>query len=130
MSCHWKWKDYIENVFLEEDKTSLYYVAQSIMRLQTIAGVIPNVKGKGANAKIVYEMMKRLRKEWMDTAYEEDLVEENPQIETIILIDRDVDMLTPMCTQLTYEGLIDEMLGIRNSFVEIKKQKKNINQRK
>lgn len=30
----------------------------------------------------------------------------------IVLIDRDVDMVTPLCTQTTYEGLLDEVLGI------------------
>jgi hypothetical protein len=27
-----------------------------------------------------------------------------PEIDTLILIDRQTDMVTPMCTQLTYEG--------------------------
>jgi len=35
-----------------------------------------------------------------------------PEIDTIILLDREVDLLTPFCTQLTYEGLIDEVFGI------------------
>jgi len=30
----------------------------------------------------------------------------------LILIDRSVDMVTPMCTQLTYEGLLDEVFGM------------------
>jgi len=30
-----------------------------------------------------------------------------------------VDMVTPMLTQLTYEGLIDEVIGIKNSHVEL-----------
>ena len=36
----------------------------------------------------------------------------SPQIDMIVLIDRDVDMVTPLCTQTTYEGLLDEVLGI------------------
>ena len=38
-----------------------------------------------------------------------------PQIDAIILLDRSVDFLTPLCTQLTYEGLIDEVYGIKYS---------------
>lgn len=34
-------------------------------------------------------------------------------VDELILIDRSVDMVTPMCTQLTYEGLLDELLGMR-----------------
>ena len=37
-----------------------------------------------------------------------------PQIDMILLIDREVDMVTPLCTQLTYEGLIDEIIGVHN----------------
>lgn len=35
-----------------------------------------------------------------------------PQIDMLVLIDRDVDMVTPLCTQTTYEGLLDEVLGV------------------
>ena len=45
-----------------------------------------------------------------------------PDIDTLILIDRDVDMVTPLLTQRTYEGLIDEVLGIRNTYVEIEEK--------
>ena len=38
-----------------------------------------------------------------------------PQIDVIILLDRSVDFLTPLCTQLTYEELIDDVYGIKYS---------------
>ncbi len=36
-------------------------------------------------------------------------------VSELILIDRESDLVTPMLTQLTYEGLIDEIFRIRNS---------------
>ncbi len=42
-----------------------------------------------------------------------------PEIDSLILIDRTVDLVTPMMFQMTYEGLIDEMFGIANSFIEV-----------
>lgn len=36
------------------------------------------------------------------------------QVDGLIVLDRAVDWVTPMCTQLTYEGLVDEFVGIRN----------------
>ena len=42
-----------------------------------------------------------------------------PEIETLVLIDRDIDYVTPMTTPLTYEALIDEIVGIQNSSVTI-----------
>ena len=41
------------------------------------------------------------------------------QIDTLILVDRTVDPLTPLCTQLTYEGLVDETLQIKNGVVQL-----------
>lgn len=38
-----------------------------------------------------------------------------PLIDNLVLIDRNVDLLTPLLTQLTYEGLIDERMIIENS---------------
>ena len=39
----------------------------------------------------------------------------NSEIDSLIILDRSVDLITPMCTQLTYEGLIDEVYGIKSS---------------
>jgi len=49
------------------------------------------------------------------------------QIDTLVLMDREVDLVTPMVTPLTYEGLIDELLrssqgerqGIKNNAVKV-----------
>jgi hypothetical protein len=37
-----------------------------------------------------------------------------PEIDTLILLDRQVDLVSPLFVQLTYEGLIDEIFGINN----------------
>ena len=46
---------------------------------------------------------------------------DNPpyRIDRVIVLDREVDPVTPFCTQLTYEGLIDEVYGIQNGIVEL-----------
>ena len=36
------------------------------------------------------------------------------RIDSLIIIDRRVDLITPLLTQLTYEGLVDELFGIKN----------------
>ena len=40
-------------------------------------------------------------------------------IDVLLIIDRDVDPVTPLCTQLTYEGFVDEAVGIKNGSVEV-----------
>ena len=36
------------------------------------------------------------------------------RIDEMVLLDRETDVLTALCTQLTYEGLLDEVLHIKN----------------
>jgi hypothetical protein len=46
-------------------------------------------------------------------------VGQSQSIESLIIIDREVDFITPLLTQLTYEGLIDEKYGIKNSDIAL-----------
>ncbi|KAJ7387414.1 Vacuolar protein sorting-associated protein 33A [Desmophyllum pertusum] len=96
--------------YLENDFTSLFYVANSLMTLQTLYGTIPKIYAKGTMSKRVLDMMMRKKREAADS---ENQV--SPQIDTLLLIDRNVDLLTPLFTQLTYEGLIDELYGIHHT---------------
>jgi len=100
--------------FLELDRTSLYYVAKSIMKLQSMFGIIPTIRGIGTNAKLIKDMILRMRKE---LGADEPVIP--PEIDSIILIDREADMVTPLLSQLTYEGLIDESYGIQNSYIDV-----------
>lgn len=36
------------------------------------------------------------------------------QFDSLVIIDRATDLVTPFLTQLTYEGLLDEYFGIKN----------------
>jgi hypothetical protein len=47
----------------------------------------------------------------------------SPKIDNLILIDRSVDYLTPMMSQLTYEGLIDENFGIKYTQFEMPQER-------
>ncbi|KAF5297028.1 hypothetical protein FQA39_LY12242 [Lamprigera yunnana] len=102
------YKDY----YLENDPTSLYQVAQSIMLLQKIYGPIPRVWGRGMAAKQVWDLVTRLQRENINKDLKE---QQNSCIDRLLLIDRSIDLISPLATQLTYEGLIDEIFGINNT---------------
>jgi len=104
--------------FLDNDPTHLFYVAKSLMKLQAVFGIIPNLKGKGHNAHKVIQLLQRLRRESAPASFNNVV----PEIDTLILIDRHVDMITPMLSPVTYEGLIDEVFGINNTLLEIDAQ--------
>lgn len=106
-----------KELFIEDDKTLLHTVAASIVKLQTIFGMIPRVKYKGAMAKIVWDKMAHFKREQEVAGNPIGVLD--PEIDTLVLLDRTVDLTTPMCTPLTYEGLLDELLGITNGFVTV-----------
>ncbi|KAI4454579.1 vesicle protein sorting-associated [Holotrichia oblita] len=49
--------------------------------------------------------------------------EQNSCIDQMILIDRSIDLISTLATQLTYEGLIDEIFGLNNNTVNIPAEK-------
>eukprot|EP01100_Stratorugosa_tubuloviscum_P000789 TRINITY_DN117_c1_g1_i1.p1 TRINITY_DN117_c1_g1~~TRINITY_DN117_c1_g1_i1.p1 ORF type:complete len:692 (-),score=224.73 TRINITY_DN117_c1_g1_i1:125-2155(-) len=100
--------------YLEGDKTSIFQLAQALMKIQQLLGIIPIIKGKGECAKNLFDLLKRMRREVNDSYFAP-----TSQIESLFLIDRAVDMITPMCTQFTFEGLIDEVFGITTSCVSL-----------
>lgn len=106
---------YFRELYLEQDTTPLYYLAQALMKLQDTFGVIPSIKTKGAFAQKVKNIMVRMRRE----QGEGPRPTANCGIDSLIILDRSVDLVTPMLSQLTYEGLIDEQLGIANATVEL-----------
>eukprot|EP00192_Tetraselmis_astigmatica_P009005 CAMPEP_0117660092 /NCGR_PEP_ID=MMETSP0804-20121206/6782_1 /TAXON_ID=1074897 /ORGANISM="Tetraselmis astigmatica, Strain CCMP880" /LENGTH=621 /DNA_ID=CAMNT_0005466795 /DNA_START=43 /DNA_END=1908 /DNA_ORIENTATION=+ len=104
---------------LDSDPSSLFYVARALIKLEATIGAVPRVLGKGTAAKSVSDLMQRLRREIGMLGSADAAAPSSPQVDAMILLDRQVDLVTPMCTQLTYEGLIDEVLGIHNGAVEL-----------
>ncbi|XP_055652338.1 vacuolar protein sorting-associated protein 33A isoform X4 [Falco peregrinus] len=96
--------------YLESDQTSLYHAAKGLMTLQALYGTIPQIFGKGECARHVANMMIRMKREFPGS--QNSIF---PVFDTLLLLDRNVDLLTPLATQLTYEGLIDEIYGIQNT---------------
>lgn len=109
--------DSFKEFYLENDPTCLYEVAQAIQGLQRLYGKIPKVTGRGPAAAKVCELLERLNREEEDSKM--NVLQPTP-IEHLLLLDRSVDLLSPLVTQLTYEGLIDEIFGIKYSKVFIR----------
>ncbi|XP_042951576.1 vacuolar protein-sorting-associated protein 33 homolog isoform X1 [Carya illinoinensis] len=100
---------------VDGDTSSLWHIAKAIHKLEFSFGVIPNVRAKGKASVRVADILNHMQAE--EPVNSPDMVV--PEINTLILLDREVDMVTPMCSQLTYEGLIDEFLHINNGSVEL-----------
>lgn len=91
----------------EREKTVLHDVAQSLVQLQHLMGCIPNVHIVGRVSKEVATLVKCLLKEGPSPTSRKEVA-----ITDLLLIDRDVDVVSLLASQLTYEGILDETFGI------------------
>lgn len=108
----------LQSLYLDKDYTMLHTVAHSIIMLEEIYGTIPVVHGKGHLADNVWQLVDRLKDAKKDPTV---LKPGGPGITELILFDRQCDLVTPLCSQLTYEGILDDTFGIKSGYVEFDK---------
>lgn len=105
---------------MDRDTSSLHQSACALLALQKLYGRIPKVYGKGSCAQRIWELTKTM-------ANEEEIITNNDKgvIDQMIILDRSIDLMSILATQLTYEGLIDEIFGINNTTVNLPAEKFN-----
>lgn len=104
--------EFYRDYFLEGDQRWIGTVARALHLLNSIFGPMSKVYGIGKCSKMAYEMWKELLEE------EEIQKERKPDLGLVFMIDRDVDYITPLCSQVVYEGLVDDIFRIKCGSVE------------
>lgn len=109
--------------YVDGDTSSLTAVARALARVQNVYGIIPNIKSKGAASRKVLQKMFHFRREEeianQASNSESQRISLKHEIDTLVLFDREVDLTSAMATPLTYEGLVDEIIGIENGRVKL-----------
>lgn len=105
-----------KEIWVDGDETSIYDSAQALVTLQKLFGAFPRILGKG---NFAFRLSQLLDKESILLPTNSDPSIASDKFDSLIVLDRRVDMITPLLTQLTYEGLVDELVGIKNSYVEL-----------
>jgi len=101
-------------LYLEGDLSPSYYIARSIMKMQAVYGTIPCIRYCGTEAERISHMLVDMKNRITG-----ELANITPEFSEVIIMDRAVDLITPLMTQLTYEGLIDELYGINNNLLNL-----------
>jgi vacuolar protein sorting-associated protein 33A len=102
-------------------------VAQSLVQLQAVAGgPVPRIQSYGTLAEEVVRKMTSLAIDDYLTSNRDKVttnVTAGPvvggSIAAMVLMDRKVDLVTPMLTPLTYEGLLDDVVGIDCGYIHV-----------
>ena len=78
-------------------------------------------KREGCESRVWYLEIKR---KYIFQYADEIKIDENyGDIESVIIIDRSIDFLTPLLKQIVYEGMIDETYGLNGGIVKIPSSK-------
>ena len=91
-------------------------IVRSMLKLQDVVGKIPRIQSMGnLGEEVVRKFLSQSVDEYLARTDSEE-IEPGPvkggDALAMLVIDRKVDMITPMVTPLTYEGLLDEVVGI------------------
>jgi len=102
-----------KEVLTKKEEGAVESTARSLARLEEVLGLTPRCQAKGEQACRFLEILYSLRGEaglCSEPLEEEDALPES-LCDRLVVIDRSIDLVTPLLTQLTYGGLIDEILG-------------------
>ncbi|CAB9500213.1 protein sorting-associated protein 33A [Seminavis robusta] len=98
-------------------------VARSILKLQDVVGTIPRIQSLGPLGEDVVRKMLNLTVDEYLVAPNQEEAHPGPvaggDVAALLVLDRRVDYITPMTTPLTYEGLMDELVGIDCGFIKV-----------
>lgn len=88
-------------LYIENDPTCIFLAARALVSLQKLYGRIPKVYGKGNAAKKLWDLLKDMSKDELNQSATGKCA-----IDQLIILDRSMDLMSVLATQLTYEGLI------------------------
>lgn len=108
-----------KSFYVERDFTILHSIASSMILMEEIYGTIPVIHGKGDMAEMTWDLFLRLKeaKKLPPRAKGSESA-----ISDMIIFDRQSDLITPLCSQLTYEGILDDVMRIQSGYVHISKE--------
>ncbi|KAH0620143.1 hypothetical protein JD844_014776 [Phrynosoma platyrhinos] len=111
----------------EGDQRWISTVAQALQLLSSLFGPFTRTYGIGRCAKssgkgeqtgvLSSQMAHELWRDIMEESEVENMVRK-PEIGSIFLMDRDVDYVTALCSQVVYEGLVDDTFRIKCGSVD------------
>ena len=100
-------------IYVENNNNSISQLANILLKFEAAFGKIRHKYIKGDKAKLFDD--------FLTLKEEEHNIKFNEEIFGMITIDRSVDFITPLLSNCTYEGMIDEYFGINKGCIKVKK---------
>lgn len=101
--------------------------ARTLLKLQDVVGPIPRIQSLGTlGEEVLTKLCSDAVQEYLnsgssgsDGCSSSSATLVPPNHLAMMILDRQVDLVTPMVTPLTYEGLLDEVLGITAGYLHV-----------
>ena len=102
------------DLYVEQNLNCISVLARAIIKYESIFGKIKYKYFKGSLAEKLNKVL--LREEEISSS-----IDKNKNMETFacFMFDRSVDMITPLCTQFVFEGIIDDYFGINFNTIKV-----------
>ncbi|KAH0787437.1 Sec1 family protein [Histomonas meleagridis] len=94
-----------KRVFVEHDIDDLTSISRALVKIEMLNGVFQKVHTFGPMSERVYHILQEMKEQISTNAFVEP-----PSFTHLIILDRTCDLYTPLMTQFTYEGILDENL--------------------
>ena len=100
-------------IYIDKNYDSISKLAEVVLKFEAAFGKIQSKYIKGDMAKIFND--------YLTLKEAEHKLKTNEQILGMIVLDRSIDFITPLLSNYTYEGMIDEYLGIYKGNITVKR---------
>ena len=109
-------KSFYRRVFVDRDQTWLHDVAFSLVKIQQLFGPISTFYAVGEMSKKIDRMFDVMTSgmKFFDST--------GKSFDTVILVDRKCDLVTPLCSQVVYQGVVDDVFRVESGFVDFSDQ--------
>ncbi|CAG7702924.1 unnamed protein product [Allacma fusca] len=110
-----QYEDMAANLWLHQDTSGLASVAKAIFNARGIYGDFHHLIAMGSFSNTVVRMMTEYER-----IYSHSLLEHNRRdsdLPTVLIIDRSMDFVSPLMSSLSYEGMLDEVFGIKGKTI-------------
>jgi hypothetical protein len=92
---------------MEADVTDIYTISRALLKIQLAKGCPSRIFTLGPMATRVRDLLQEQKDQVGETFFPEDT-----QFDDLFIIDRTSDLITPLLTQLSYGGYLDDKFGI------------------
>ena len=108
----------VKDLYVNNNQNILSVLSRAIIKFETVFGEINYKYIKGDNAKVLSDILKK--EEENAFPKKEKAQESENNILACVMLDRSVDFITPLLSQYTYEGMLDEYFGVNLNIIRVK----------